>query len=57
MRWPNVEGAAHAAGRRQLGYEDFALPEIAPDWPEIHSRAARLREEEAWKVDVSEYEG
>jgi hypothetical protein len=57
VRWPNGEGAAHVAGRQQLEYEDFSLPEITPDSPEIHSRTARLRDEEAWTVDGSKREG
>lgn len=57
VRWPNGEGAAHVAGRQQLEYEHFSLPEVAADRPEIHSRTARLREEEAWTVDASDLEG
>lgn len=51
VRWPDAEGAVHAAGRPQHAYETFALPEILPDSPAIHSRTARLRDERAWQVD------
>lgn len=46
VAWPDAAGAQHALGRRALDFEDFDLPMIDPDAPNLHSRhiAARYRQ-------------
>jgi hypothetical protein len=41
VQWPAADGKLTYGGRELLEYEEFGLPELDPDRPEIHARTTR----------------